>query len=203
MAVRKQCKAKGCETSPRCDHPWWFDVMHKKVRFRMPVDQFALRRGAERPITSKQEAKKVWEPRFIAEIVAGKNPRAPEPATVPSAMSVAEFLDLYQTYYVEGESLKSKASIVSRLNLVKRHLGHLDVKTLESPTTIEDFKLAYRGRTLASVNRVLSHLRHAISWGMGRDLLEKTPFHPHGIRIRAKGEVRRDRRLAARGESPN
>ena len=29
MAVRKQCKGKGCSTSPRCHHPWWFDVMHK------------------------------------------------------------------------------------------------------------------------------------------------------------------------------
>ena len=29
MSVRKRSKQKGCRTSPRCDHPWWFDVMHR------------------------------------------------------------------------------------------------------------------------------------------------------------------------------
>ncbi len=28
MPVRKICKQKGCRASPRCEHPWWFDVMH-------------------------------------------------------------------------------------------------------------------------------------------------------------------------------
>jgi hypothetical protein len=72
MAVLKQCKSKGCKSSPRCEHPWWFDVMHQRKRYRMPVDDFALQRGATRPVTSKQEAEKVWEPKFIGEIVAGK-----------------------------------------------------------------------------------------------------------------------------------
>jgi hypothetical protein len=52
MAVRKQCKAKGCKASPRCDHPWWFDVMHQGKRYRMPVDAFALLRGAMQPVSS-------------------------------------------------------------------------------------------------------------------------------------------------------
>jgi hypothetical protein len=43
----------------------------------MPVDDFALARGATAPVTSKQEAEKVWEPKFIAEIVSGKDPRVP------------------------------------------------------------------------------------------------------------------------------
>ena len=46
MAVRKPCRSKGCKTSPRCEHPWWLDVMHKHRRYRMPVDDFALARGA-------------------------------------------------------------------------------------------------------------------------------------------------------------
>jgi hypothetical protein len=53
MAVRKQCKAKGCKASPRCEHPWWFDVMHQGKRYRMPVDAFALVRGATQPVSSK------------------------------------------------------------------------------------------------------------------------------------------------------
>jgi hypothetical protein len=63
MAVRKPCRSKGCKTSPRCEHPWWLDVMHNHRRYRMPVDDFALARGATAPVTSKQEAEKVWEPR--------------------------------------------------------------------------------------------------------------------------------------------
>ena len=74
MAVRKPCRSRGCKSSPRCEHPWWLDVMHNRERYRMPVDDFALARGATAPVTSKQEAEKVWEPKFIAEIVSGKIP---------------------------------------------------------------------------------------------------------------------------------
>src|SRR5437667_5165832 len=74
MAVRKICKQKGCRASPRCNHPWWFDVMHQGRRWRMPVDDFALARGATAPITSKQNAEHVWEPKFLAEIMAGREP---------------------------------------------------------------------------------------------------------------------------------
>jgi len=55
MAVRKICKQKGCRASPRCNHPWWFDVMHQGRRWRMPVDDFALARGATAPITFETE----------------------------------------------------------------------------------------------------------------------------------------------------
>jgi hypothetical protein len=64
MAVRKICGQKGCRASPRGNHPWWFDVMHQGKRWRMPVDDFALARGATGPITSKQNAEHVWEPTF-------------------------------------------------------------------------------------------------------------------------------------------
>jgi hypothetical protein len=33
--------------------------------------------GATQPVTSKQEAEKTWEPKFIGEIVAGRDPRKP------------------------------------------------------------------------------------------------------------------------------
>ena len=48
----------------------------------MPVDAFALKRGATESIHSKQEAEKVWEPKFLGEIVAGKDPRKP-PRWIP------------------------------------------------------------------------------------------------------------------------
>ena len=60
MAVRKICKPKGCRGSPRCDHPWWFDVMCRGKRWRMRVDEFAFARGATESVASKQTAERVW-----------------------------------------------------------------------------------------------------------------------------------------------
>ena len=170
MAVRRQCKAKGCKASPRCDHPWWFDVMHQRKRYRMPVDAFALARGATKPITSKQEAQKVWEPKFIGEIVAGRDPRRPPAPPVAEGMTVAGFLDQYYERYVVAESLRSIASIRSRLAALKDALGTLPVTALERTDTIEDFKREYgQTRSLAAVNRTLGILRHAMNWGRRSD----------------------------------
>jgi hypothetical protein len=128
MAVRKICKQKGCRASPRCEHPWWFDVMHQGTRWRMPVDDFALPRGTTEPIASKQTAERVWEPKFLGEIVAGRDPRVP-PTTPQAAvgLTVGEFLDRYYTSYVEAEGLRSSGSIKgaaqSRETVARRHAG--------------------------------------------------------------------------------
>ena len=88
MAVRKICKPKGCRGSPRCSHPWWFDVMCRGKRWRMRVDDFAIARGAKEPIASKQTAERVWEPKFVAEIMAGRDPRI-APVVQPAAERLA------------------------------------------------------------------------------------------------------------------
>ena len=164
MAVLKQCKSKGCKASPRCEHPWWFDVMHRRKRYRMPVDAFALTRGATQPVTSKREAEKVWEPKFIGEIVTGRDPRKPPAPVTNKAMTVAQFLDQYYDRYVVTESLRSIASLRSRLGALKAALGNLPVLELERIDPIEDFKRAYgETRSVASVNRTLAILRHAIN----------------------------------------
>src|SRR6185503_19843452 len=102
------------QSSPRCEHPWWLDVMHNRERYRMPVDDFALARGATAPVTSKQEAEKVWEPKFIAEIVSGKDPRVPieRETKFERPTTVADLLKLYRTRYVEVEPLKSRAGML-------------------------------------------------------------------------------------------
>jgi hypothetical protein len=142
MAVRKPCRSKGCKASPRCEHPWWLDVMHNHRRYRMPVDDFALARGATAPVTSKQEAEKVWEPKFIAEIVSGKDPRVPieRETTFERPTTVADLLKLYRTRYVEVEPLKSRAGMSSQLNVLTAQLGTLPATALERPDAIEDFK---------------------------------------------------------------
>lgn len=109
MAVRKRCRSSGCKTSPRCEHAWWLDVMYHGKRYRVPVDDFAFPRGATAPITSKQEAEKVWEPKFIAEIASGKDPRkAPQrESTAGKPSTVADLLAMYRQRYVDVERLKA------------------------------------------------------------------------------------------------
>jgi len=172
--------------------------MHKHRRYRMPVDDFALARGAIAPVTSKQEAEKVWEPKFIAEIVSGKDPRVPlereNPRDRPA--TVADLLKLYRTRYVDVEPLKSRAGMVSQLNVLSAQLGNLPATALERPDAIEDFKARYANRAIATTNRYLARLRHVCNWAIGRDLLNKTAFHPRGVRIPAKSERRRERRVS-------
>jgi integrase len=199
MAVRKICKHKGCRASPRCGHPWWFDLMHEGKRWRMPVDDFALARGATEPVESKQTAEHVWEPRYLGEIVAGRDPRVP-PTTQHAAVgvTVAEFLDRYYTNYVEAEGLRDPVTINGRLKAIKETLGDLPVTALEKPAEVLRFKAAYRrGHEVATVNRALSALRAAINWGRFQDppYLTTTPFHRFGVNIKTKEETKRDRRI--------
>ncbi len=198
MGVRKICKSKGCGTSPRCKHPWWFDVMHKGKRWRMRVDDFALLRGAPEPVISKQTAELVWGPKFLAEIVAGGDPRRRKDAGQPEELTVAAFLDRYYAEYVEAEGLKSIVTIRSQMKALNACLGPLPVIVLERPAEIARFKAEFRkGRKMATVNRALGTLRAAINWARFQDppLLALTPFHRFGVNIRVKDETKRDRRL--------
>jgi len=193
MAVRKVCRHMGCRASPRCPHPWYFDVMHNRKRWRMPVDEFAIARGATATITSKETAVKVWEPKFLAEIVAGRDPRIPP--DVPKAaigVTVADFLDTYYANYVEAEGLRDPATIRGRLKAIKAVLGDQPVTVLEKPAEVLRFKAAYRkDREVATVNRALSTLRAAINWGRFQDppYLATTPFHRFGVTIKTKEET--------------
>jgi len=137
----------------------------------MPVDDFALARGVTAPITSKQNAEHVWEPKFLAEIMAGRDPQvAPNVLKPAVGLTVADFLDLYFTNYVEAEGLRDPVTVNSRLKGIKRVLGHLPVGVLEKPSEILRFKAIHRkGREIATVNRALATLRAAINWGRFQD----------------------------------
>ena len=143
MTVRKICKPKGCRGSPRCDHPWWFDVMHDGKRLRMKVDEFALVRGATEPVTSKQTAERVWEPKFLAEIMAGGDPRV-KPATERKAsegLTVADFLDRYCTNYVEAEGACRLLADGVDIRTIQLMLGHADIKQTQRYLNITDEEL--------------------------------------------------------------
>lgn len=211
MSVFKPCKAKGCESSPRCEHPWWFDFMHEGRRHRMPADDFVLPRLAHEgreplPIKSKTELKAEWEPRFKAEIIAGRDPRlAPAKRSAPpGTLTVASFLQRYVEDYVEPKKLRSLASIRSRVKVLTRYLGQLPVTALERPDEINEFKTEsdYAEEVeVASVHRCLELLRTAINWGRAQTppLLSQSPFHKFGVTLN-KAEASRDRRIHATEE---
>ncbi len=141
MGVRKICKAKGCKSGPRCDHEWWFDLMHKGQRVRMPVNVYALTRGALEPVTSKQTADRVWWPKFLADVVAGRDPRIGSrtaPATVPT--TVADLLHRYYTEHIEPERLRSWATVRSRLKGIVSVISSEPAVALERQETILRFK---------------------------------------------------------------
>ena len=70
MTVRRSANRKAAGQST-LQPPLWFDVMCRGRRWRMRVDAFALARGATESVASKQKAERVWEPKFVAEIMAG------------------------------------------------------------------------------------------------------------------------------------
>jgi hypothetical protein len=117
--------------------------MHHGKRYRMPADDFAFARGATASVTSKQDAEKVWEPKFIAEIASGKDPRI-VPARVSTAgrpTTVADLFKLYRERYVEVERLKSRHTAAE--------LGQLPTRALGRPEAIEDFKHDLRHEALS------------------------------------------------------
>jgi integrase len=79
----------------------------------------------------------------------------------------------------------------------------LPVLELEKIEPIEDFKRAYAAtKSTAAVNRTLAILRHAINWGRGRTppIFITSPFHRFGVKIKTKGETKRDRRISPKEE---
>ena len=147
---------------------------------------------------------KVWAPKFLAEIVAGRDPAIPP--DVPQAaigVTVAEFLDTYYANYVEAEGLRDPTTIRGRLKAIEAVLGDQPVTALEKPAEVLRFKAASRkGREVATVNRALSTLRAAINWGRFQDhrISATTPFHRFGVTIKTKEETKRDRRTGLQEE---
>lgn len=97
---------------------------------------------------------------------------------------------------VNVEPLKSRAGMLSQLRVLTKELGDLRASALERPGAIEDCKARYADRAVATMNRYLSRFRHIANWAIGRDLLGATPFHRRGVRIPAKSERRRERRVS-------
>lgn len=146
MSVMKNCKCRGCRTSPRCKHEWFFDIEYKKTRYSMRVNEYAALHGATRPVTSKHEAREVWEPLYKLDILAGRDPRqapARPPENSSEKLTIAEFIDnWYLPLYVDVEPLKAARAIRSNCAVLRRLIGELPLKALEGKEPVDIIKRA-------------------------------------------------------------
>src|SRR5436309_2809728 len=206
MSIRRRCRERNCSNGRRCLEHLLFDVMWRGTRYRMPVNAFAIPRmepGKQRPIQSMEEARD-WERLFVGEVRAGRDPSRPSSRTVQTSTQlddVAAFLDAYWERCVKPAGLRSLGSVRSQLSVLKQHLGHLPLSSLEEPDEINRFKTESdwaEDVELASVHRVLERLRAAINWGLAQTppLFARSPFHRFGVRLNKKAEVARDRRVS-------
>jgi hypothetical protein len=143
MAIRRRCRG-ACRSGRRCLEHLWFDVKYRGVRYRMPVNDFAIPRmepGKQRPIESTEEARN-WERLFVGEIKAGRDPRhKPTPKrTVTDLQHVAGFLDAYFERQARPAGLRSIATVRSRIKVLKQYFGDLPIKFLEDADIINRFK---------------------------------------------------------------
>ena len=154
----------------------WFDVTHRGIRFRVPVNEFAIPRmdpNKQRPIASLEEARD-WERLFIGEIKAGRDPRRPrsvQKSSNAAPKDVASFLNAYLERCVKPAALKRVNSTCSRNDVLKKHLGELPLEALEEPEEINRFKSGsdYAKRVeLATIHRTLETLRAVMNWGMAQ-----------------------------------
>jgi len=99
----------------------------------MRVNDFAALRGAKELVTSKQAAERVWEPKFVGEIMAGRDPRiAPVPDSVGESLKVADLRH-------EGACrLLADGVDIRTIQLV---LGHADIKQTQRHLNITDEEL--------------------------------------------------------------
>jgi integrase len=179
--------------------------MHDGRRHQVSVNAFAAPRmdtADLHRVTSKEEAQKVWEPLFLQEVAAGRDPRVPPAKEVDGPKNIAALLADYRRDYVEAEALPSMRTMLSELRQIERCTGPLDLVALETPLAAEELKRRFRHRAVATRNRYLARLRHLSYWALGRGILKRVPFGRGGsVRISVTGEVRRDRRVSVEEEA--
>jgi integrase len=208
MAIRRRCRG-GCRSGRRCLEHLWFDVKHRGVRYRMQVNDFAVRRmeaGKQRPIESMEQARD-WERLFIGEIKAGRDPRIKPACKEPTGdlQHIAGFLDAYFDRHLRPAGIRSLDTAAGRIKVLKEYFGDLPVKALEEPAVINRFKIESeyaRKVEISTLHRVLAILRAAIRWGQAQTppLIDKSPFHRFGVRLNQKAETVRDRRISREEE---
>ena len=181
MAVRKPCRSKGCTTSPRCEHPWWLDVMHNGRRYRMPVRRLRVSREAQR-----QRSPRNRRPRRSGNRSSSRrSPRAKIRACFLNARTarsrpttVADLLDLYRTAVRRrraAQESRQDAEPTPRSDRRTRRAAGESARTSRSDRGLQSAVRESRGRDNESLPcAAASHC----NWAIGRDLLSADAVPP-------------------------
>ena len=198
--VYKKCvERKQCRPKDNCDHPWYCYYVTKNVRYRMSIPQAFQ----ENPKT-RTEAANIWLPKFINTINEavreGRKPFAPAKATDTDALTVADFIDLhFVPRYYQAESIAeiNSPDARSKMKLLRRDLGELRLKQLESEVVVDDYKkqLQAKGVGAPGYNRRLSKLRQMLNWAKDWKFISTVPFSRNLVSLDTELEIGRERRL--------
>ncbi len=201
-AVYKKCFIdRRCKTE-RCGHPWYCIYWKNGVRYRMAIPEAFAAVGAN-PKT-KTEAETVWLPKFIAEVnqalSEGRKPFVEITKVVDTDMlTVADFIDKhYVPRYYQAATIADIKSPDgrSKMKLLRRDLGDLRLKQLESEVVVDDYKKQMLAkRQVAGCNRKLSKLRQMLNWARDWKFISTVPFSRNLVSLDVDLEVGRERRL--------
>jgi integrase len=201
-SVYKKCVIEHRCNNERCGHPWYCQYWKNGVRYRMAIPEAFAAVGAN-PKT-KTEAETVWLPKFMTEVnqaVADRREPFVEVTKIidTDTMTVADFIDRhYVPRYYQAETIADIKSPDgrSKVKLLRRDLGDLRLKQLESEVVVDDYKkqLMAKGR-VAGCNRKLSKLRQMLNWARDWKFISTVPFSRNLVALDIDLEVGRERRL--------
>ena len=197
--VYKKCvERKRCKPKDNCDHPWYCIYWRKGIRYRMSIPE-----AFDVNPQSRTEVQNVWLPKFVNAINdAVRDGREPFARTKhdTEVLTVAEFIDQhYVPRYYQAESIAGIRSpdARSKVKLLRRDLGELRLKQLESEVVVDDYKkqLQANGLGAAGYNRRLSKLRQMLNWARDWKFISNVPFSRNLVSLDTELEIGRERRL--------
>ena len=200
--VYKKCVIDHRCKTDRCAHAWYCQYWKNGVRYRIAIPE-AFAAVDANPKT-KTEAETVWLPKFITEINQavdeGRKPFVEVSKVIDTdTLTVADFIDKhYVPRYYQAETIADIKSPDGRakIKLLRRDLGELRLKQLESEVVVDDYKkrLMATGNIAAS-NRRLSKLRQMLNWARDWKFVGAVPFSRNLVSLDVDLEVGRERRL--------
>jgi integrase len=176
MGLYKLCSHRG-RARDRCRHAWWGGYRGRRV---------SLSKWANRELHGKDDAMSVLEQLRGAVRAGTFDPRGLEPPKETAPLTFAEFAQRYKERHVMAKGLALAASIDYRLKPLLECFGDRRLDEIRT-ADVEDFTAELKkpkpgGNTLgrpltsASINRTIELLRHMMSWAVGREYLDRTPF---------------------------
>jgi integrase len=152
---------------------------------------------------TQTEAETVWLPKFITEVNDalrdGREPFVRSKVVDTDTLTVANFIDQhYVPRYYQAESVADIKSPDgrSKMKLLRRDLGDLRLKQLESEVVVDDYKKRLQAKAIGvpGYNRRLSKLRQMLNWARDWKFISAVPFSRNLVSLDTELEVGRERR---------